>query len=149
MPFKSELHLLLFTEFYIQPLFPTMPLPLSTQEITTQLYQIYTLPTFPCSIRFWLLHGKPPASWSRRAEQIIQKPFNNLTFSEKNKTSNTRHLFWEHTSSASPTKALQALQTTKSSCAFCVVKEQHEQFFNSRKKSYLVGTQNPTLTCMK
>lgn len=97
MPFKSELHLQLFTEFYIQPLFPTMPLPLSTQENTTQLYQIYTLPTFPCSIRFWLLHGKPPASWSRRAEQIIQKPFNNLTFSEKKIKSVTQGIYFGNT----------------------------------------------------
>lgn len=63
---------------------------------------------------------------SKRAEYIIQKPFNNLSFSEKNKTSNARHLFLEHTSSAS-TKSCneQALHAAKSACAFCVVKEQN------------------------
>lgn len=108
-----------------------MPLPLSAQENTTKLYQTYTLPTFPCCVRLWLLHGKPPASSEQKGRTHHPKNLQQPDILRKNKTSNAKRLFLEHTSSASPEGYNeQAQHTTKFVCAFCVVKHQHEQCFN-------------------
>lgn len=87
---------------------------------------------------------------SKRAEHIIQKTFNNLTFSEKIKPAMQSVYFWNTPPLQAPRALMSRLSTRLNlSVPSVLLSTNMNNVSIDRKKSYRAGTQNPNPTFIK